>query len=84
MSREVADSFVEALRKPEEDRDAEAIVSAYTEDCEVGNVAALEWTTEGTNDGDTVTPPRPESSWIDRALQSGGRQARAKRLESGA
>lgn len=55
MSREVADSFVKALRKPEEDRDAEAIVSAYTEDCEVGNVAALEWTTEGTNDGDTVT-----------------------------
>lgn len=94
MSREVADNFVEALRKLEEDRDAEAIVSTYTEDCQVGNVAvhktfegrdgarefwtdyrktfgemrstfrnvfaadgiaALEWTTEGANNGDTVT-----------------------------
>jgi ketosteroid isomerase-like protein len=94
MSKEVADNFVEALRKLEEDRDVEALVKIHTEDCEVGNVsvpgsfkgqdglrefwteyrkkfgeikstfrnvfatdegAALEWTTEGTSDGDSVS-----------------------------
>jgi limonene-1,2-epoxide hydrolase len=94
MSKEVADSFVEALRKLEEEGDVEALVGIHTEDCEVGNVsvpqtftghdglrefwteyrktfgemrsefrnvfateegAALEWTTEGTSNGDTVT-----------------------------
>src|ERR687893_1830157 len=93
MSNEVADDFVEALRKLEEDRDVEPLVELHTEDCEVGNVsvsetfrgheglrefwteyrktfdemkstfrnvfatedgAALEWTTEGTSNGDTV------------------------------
>jgi ketosteroid isomerase-like protein len=94
MSKEVADNFVEALRKLEEDRDVEALVKIHTEDCEVGNVsvpgsfkgqdglrefwteyrktfgeikstfrnvfateegAALEWTTEGTSDGESVS-----------------------------
>jgi steroid delta-isomerase-like uncharacterized protein len=94
VANEVADGFVEALRKLEEDRDVEALVEIHTEDCEVGNVAvsqtfrghdglrefwteyrktfgemkstfrnvfateegaALEWTTEGTSDGDTVS-----------------------------
>ena len=94
MSKEVADNFVEALRKLEEDRDVEALVEIHTEDCEVGNVsvpgsfrghdglrefwteyrktfgeikstfrnvfateegAALEWTTEGTSDGESVS-----------------------------
>jgi steroid delta-isomerase-like uncharacterized protein len=94
MSKEVADDFVEALRKLEEERDVEALVEIHTEDCEVGNVsvpetfrghdglrefwteyrktfgeikstfrnvfaaeegAALEWTTEGTSNGDTVS-----------------------------
>jgi limonene-1,2-epoxide hydrolase len=93
MSKEVADNFVEALRKLEKDRDVETLVEIHTEDCEVGNVsvsgsfrghdglrefwteyrktfgemkstfrnvfateegAALEWTTEGTSDGDTI------------------------------
>jgi ketosteroid isomerase-like protein len=39
VSKEVADSFVEALRKLEEDRDVEALVEIHTEDCEVGNVS---------------------------------------------
>jgi hypothetical protein len=91
MSKEVADGFVEALRKLEEEGDVEALVEIHTEDCEVGNVsapgtfrgheglrefwtsyrstfgemrsefrnvfateegAALEWTTEGTSNGD--------------------------------
>ena len=39
MSREVADKFVEALRKLEEDRDVEALVEIHTEDCDVANVA---------------------------------------------
>jgi ketosteroid isomerase-like protein len=112
VSKEVADDFVEALRKLEEDRDVEALVEIHTEDCEVGNVAvsktfrghdslrefwteyrktfgemkssfrnvfatekgaALEWTTEGTSDGDRVsydgvsmTPATsPFRSWID-------------------
>ena len=39
MSREVADKFVEALRKLEEKRDVEALVEVHTEDCDVGNVA---------------------------------------------
>ena len=94
MSKEVADGFVEALRKLEEDRDVEALVEIHTEDCEVGNVsvpqtfrghdglrefwteyrktfgemkstfrnvfateegAALEWTTEGTSNGEDVS-----------------------------
>jgi hypothetical protein len=94
VSKEVADDFVEALRKLEEDRDVEALVEIHTEDCEVGNVAvsktfrrhdglrefwteyrqtfgemkssfrnvfateegaALEWKTEGTSDGDSVS-----------------------------
>jgi steroid delta-isomerase-like uncharacterized protein len=94
MSKEVADNFVEALRKLEEDRDVEALVRIHAEDCEVGNVsvsetfrgreglrefwieyrktfdemkstfrnvfateegAALEWTTEGTSNGDSVS-----------------------------
>ncbi len=94
MSKEVADDFVEALRKLEEERDVEALVEIHAEDCEVGNVsvsgtfrghdglrefwteyrktfgemrstfrnvfateegAALEWTTEGTSNGDTVS-----------------------------
>jgi steroid delta-isomerase-like uncharacterized protein len=94
MSKEVADNFVEALRKLEEDRDVETLVGIHAEDCEVGNVAvsetfrgheglrefwieyrktfdemkstfrnvfateegaALEWTTEGTSNGDSVS-----------------------------
>ena len=95
MSKEVADKFVEALWKLEEDRDVEALVEIHTEDCSVGNVvvsktfnghdglkefwtdyrktfdemksefrnvfaddsghAALEWTTKGTEGGDTVS-----------------------------
>jgi len=94
MSKEVADDFIEALRKLEDDRDVEALVEIHAEDCEVGNVsvsetfrghdglrefwteyrktfdemkssfrnvfateegAALEWTTEGTSNDDTVT-----------------------------
>lgn len=95
MSKEVADKFVQALWKLEEDRDVEALVEVHTEDCDVGNVsvpktfsghdglrefwtsyrdtfgemksefrnvfaddsghAALEWTTTGTSDGDSVS-----------------------------
>lgn len=94
MSKEVADSFVEALHKLEEDEDVEALVAIHTDDCEVGNVsvpgtfrghdglrefwtsyrstfgemrsefrnvfateegAALERTTEGTSNGDSVS-----------------------------
>jgi predicted ester cyclase len=94
MTREVADGFVEALRKLEENREVEALVEIHTEDCEVGNIAvsetfrghdglrefwtsyrstfgemrsefrnvfvteegaALEWTTEGTSNGDSVS-----------------------------
>jgi ketosteroid isomerase-like protein len=94
MSKEVADGFVEALRKLEEDEDVETLVGSHTEDCEVGNVSvpetfrgyeglrefwmsyrstfgemrsefrnvfaaeggtALEWTTEGTSNGDSVS-----------------------------
>lgn len=39
MSREVADKFVEALWKLEEDRDVEALVEIHTQNCSVGNVA---------------------------------------------
>ena len=38
-SKEVADRFVEALRKLEEDQDMEALVEIHAEKCEVGNVA---------------------------------------------
>jgi limonene-1,2-epoxide hydrolase len=94
VSEEVANDFVEALHKLEEDRDVEALVEIHAEDCEVGNVsvsqtfrgheglrefwtayrktfgemrstfrnvfateegAALEWRTEGTSNGDTVS-----------------------------
>jgi limonene-1,2-epoxide hydrolase len=94
LSREVADSFVEALRRLEEDEDVEPLVRVHAEDCEVGNVsvsktfrghdglrefwkeyrgtfgemrsefrnvfateegAALEWTTQGTSNGDSVS-----------------------------
>ena len=94
MSKEVADGFVEALRKLEENEDVEALAEIHTEDCEVGNVAvsqtfrghdglrefwtnyrktfgemkstfrnifateegaALEWTTEGTSNGEDVS-----------------------------
>jgi limonene-1,2-epoxide hydrolase len=39
VSQVVADRFVEALHKLEEDRDVEALVEIHTEDCDVGNVA---------------------------------------------
>jgi hypothetical protein len=39
---EVADDFVEALRKLEEDRDVEGMVRIHAEDCEVGNVSISE------------------------------------------
>ena len=39
MSQEVADRFVDALHKLEEDRDVETLVEIHTEDCDVGNVA---------------------------------------------
>ena len=94
MSKEVAEGFVAALRKLEEDRNVEALVEIHTEDCEVGNAsvrgtfrghqglrefwtsyrstfgemrsefrnviateegAALEWTTQGTSNGDSVS-----------------------------
>jgi hypothetical protein len=38
VSKEVADRFVEALRKLEEDRDVEALVEIHAEDCDAGNV----------------------------------------------
>ncbi len=95
MSKEVADKFVEALWKLEEDRDVEELVKIHTEDCTTGNVAvprtfdghdglrefwtnyrktfddmksefhnvfadgdgraALEWTTEGSANGNIVS-----------------------------
>ena len=39
MSKEVADKFVEALWKLEQERGVEALVEIHTEDCDVGNVA---------------------------------------------
>src|ERR687894_451887 len=39
VSKEVADRFVEALRKLEEDRDVEALVEIHAGDCDLGNVA---------------------------------------------
>jgi len=42
MFREVADSFVEALWKLEEEEDVEPLVRVHTEDCEVGNVSVSE------------------------------------------
>lgn len=39
MSKQVADKFIEALWRLEEDRDVEALVEVHTEDCDVGNVA---------------------------------------------
>jgi steroid delta-isomerase-like uncharacterized protein len=39
MSKEVAEKFVEALWKLEQDRDLEALVEIHTDDCDVGNVA---------------------------------------------
>ncbi|MDQ4062789.1 MAG: nuclear transport factor 2 family protein [Actinomycetota bacterium] len=95
MSKQVADKFVEALWRLEEDRDVEELVEIHTEDCTTGNVAvrqtfnghdglrefwtnyrntfddmksefhnvfadgdghaALEWTTEGSANGNTVS-----------------------------
>lgn len=94
MSKEVADRFVEALQRLEEDHDVEPLAELHAEDCEVGNVsvpetfngqeglrefwteyrktfgemksefrnvfatdkrAALEWTTEGISNGDSVS-----------------------------
>ena len=94
MSKEVADNFVAALRKLEEEDDVEPLVEIHAKDCEVGNVsvpeafrghdglrefwteyrktfgdmkstfrnvfatgegAALEWTTQGTSNGDAVS-----------------------------
>jgi ketosteroid isomerase-like protein len=42
MSKEVADRFIEALHKLEEERDVEALVEIHTEGCEVGNVSVQE------------------------------------------
>ena len=39
MSKEVAEKFVEALWKLEQDREVEALVEIHTDDCDVGNVA---------------------------------------------
>jgi ketosteroid isomerase-like protein len=39
LSEEVADRFIEALRRLEEDRDVEPLVEIHKEDCDVGNVA---------------------------------------------
>jgi steroid delta-isomerase-like uncharacterized protein len=39
MSKEVADKFVEALWKLEQERDVEALVEIHADDCDVGNVA---------------------------------------------
>lgn len=39
MSKQVADKFVEALWKLEEDRDVEELVEIHAEDCTTGNVA---------------------------------------------
>lgn len=95
MSKEVADRFIEALCKLEEDQDVEPLVEVHAEDCEVGNVsvprtfeghdglrrfwtsyrrtfgemksefhnvfadeaghAALEWTTTGASNGNSVS-----------------------------
>src|SRR3712207_6834239 len=94
MSQEVAEGFVKALRRLEENRDVEALVEIHAEDCEVGNVsvseafrghdglrefwteyrktfgemrstfrnvfateegAALEWTAQGTSNGEDVS-----------------------------
>ena len=94
MSKEVADNFVQALWKLEEDNAVEPLVEIHTEDCEVGNVsvpgtfeghdglrrfwtsyrstfgemksefrnvfaadekAALEWTTNATSEGNSVS-----------------------------
>jgi hypothetical protein len=42
VSKEVADDFVEVLRKVEKDRDFQALVRIHVEDCEVGNVSISE------------------------------------------
>jgi ketosteroid isomerase-like protein len=42
MSKEIADSFIGALRELEEKRDVEALVEIHAEDCEVGNVSVSE------------------------------------------
>ena len=39
MSKEVADNFVAALRKLEEEDDVEPLVEIHVKDCEVGNVS---------------------------------------------
>jgi len=42
VSREVTDSFVEALWKVEEEEDVEPLIRVHTEDREVGNVSVSE------------------------------------------
>jgi ketosteroid isomerase-like protein len=42
MSEQVAKKFIEALGRLEARREADAIVSLFAEDCEVGNVVAPE------------------------------------------
>jgi hypothetical protein len=42
LSIEVAENFKQALRKVEEDREIDAMISLLSEDCEVGNVAIPE------------------------------------------
>lgn len=42
MSRQVAEQFIEALHKLEEDRELDPIVATYSEDCEVGNIIVPE------------------------------------------
>jgi hypothetical protein len=62
VTKEVADRFVEALRKLEEGRDVEALVEIYTGDCDVGNVAVPRtfsghgaWNTSGEDNGNDVS-----------------------------
>ncbi len=42
MSRQVAEQFIEALHKLEEDHELDPIVATYSEDCEVGNIIVPE------------------------------------------
>ncbi len=42
MSRQVAEQFIKALHKLEEDRELDPIVATYSEDCEVGNIIVPE------------------------------------------
>ena len=42
MSEELASKFVEALGRLESERDLEAIIALFAEDCEIGNVVSPE------------------------------------------